>query len=91
MTPFDKWYGYKPFVVHFKVSRSHAWVHISKEKCNNLQPTSQCCVLVGYSKISKVYRLYDHSTNKVIERTVVVFEEVLVDIMVAAGGINLHV
>ena len=49
MTPFYKWYGYKPSVVHFSIFVSVAWAHIPKSKQRNkLQPTSQHCILVGY-------------------------------------------
>jgi hypothetical protein len=41
----------------------------------NLQANT--CILVGYNETSKAYCLYDPSTNKVIERRDVVFEEVL--------------
>jgi hypothetical protein len=76
MNPFEKWYGYKPFFVHLKVFGSHAWAHITKETCNNLETRSQHCSLVGYNETSKEYHLYDPSTNKLIERRDV-FERVL--------------
>lgn len=59
MTPFEKWYCYKPCVVLFEVFGSPAWAHVPKEKCNKLQPTSQHCILVGYIVTSGAYHLYD--------------------------------
>jgi hypothetical protein len=77
MTPFEKWYGYKPSVLNFKIFGSHEWAHTPKEKQNKLQPTSQHYTLVGYKETSKVYCLYDPSTKKVIEQRDLVFDEVL--------------
>jgi len=53
MDPFEKWYGYKPYVVHFEVFGSHAQAHIPKEKCKKLQPTSQHHILVGCNGLQR--------------------------------------
>jgi len=67
MIPYEKWYGSKPLVSHFRIFGSSAWAHIPKAKRNKLEPKSHCCILGGYSEIPKVYRLYDPSTHQVIE------------------------
>ena len=69
MTPFKSWSGYKPDVTHFKIFGSKAWARILTEKRKALQPQSQECIFVGYSKYSKGYKLINLSTNKAfIER-----------------------
>ena len=78
MTPFEAWSGHKPHVTHFKIFGSRAWARIPTEKRKALQPQSQECLFVGYSKDSKGYKLINLSMNKsFIERCVQFQEEPL--------------
>jgi hypothetical protein len=44
------WSKIKPNVSHFHVFGSEAWVHIPDEKSKELQPKSEKCIFVEYSK-----------------------------------------
>ena len=44
-------------VSHFHVFGSEAWVHIPDEKHRALEPKSEKCIFVGYSKYVKGYRI----------------------------------
>ena len=50
MTPFEAWSGNKPDVTHFRIFGSKAWARIPTENRKALQPQSQGCLFVGYSK-----------------------------------------
>jgi hypothetical protein len=64
-------------ILYFKFFGSCAWLHIPKEKTNKLKPINWHYILLGYIKTSKLYDLYDPSTNKVIKQRDVEFDEVL--------------
>ena len=68
--------GHKPSVAHLRVFGSIAYSHISDERRKKLDDKSEKCILVGYSKCSKVYKLYNPITKKfVISRDVRFNEE----------------
>lgn len=51
-------------------------VHIPKEKRSKLEPKSVECIFLGYSSVSKAYRLYNNETKKIIvSRDVIFFED----------------
>ena len=87
MTPFKSWSGHKPDVTHFRIFGSKAWARIPIEKRKALQPQSQECLFVGYSKDSKGYKLIKFSSNKYfIERSVQFQEEPLVAVEVGKSS-----
>ena len=53
MTPFEASSGHNPDVTHFRIFGSKARARIPTEKRKALQPQSQECLFVGYSKESK--------------------------------------
>jgi hypothetical protein len=65
-TPFEAWSERKPSIKHLKVFGCICYVQIPKEKRYKLDETSEKCIFVGYSSMSKGYRLYNLKTNKVI-------------------------
>ena len=70
ITPFQSWSGNKPDVTHFRIFGPKAWTRIPTEKRKDLEPQSQECLFVGYSKYSKGYNLINLSTQKsFIERS----------------------
>ena len=70
-------------VTHFRIFGLRAWARIPTEKRKDLQPQSQECLFVRYSKGSKGYKLINLSTNKAfIERSVQFQEEPLVAVEV---------
>jgi hypothetical protein len=74
-TPFEAWSGRKPSIKHLKVFGCICYVQIPKEKRYKLDETSEKCIFVGYSSMSKGYRLYNLKTNKVIISRDVLFDE----------------
>ena len=53
----EAWSSIKPNVSHFRVFGSEAWAHIRDEKHKALEPKSENCIFIGYSKDVKGYRL----------------------------------
>ncbi|KAM7502462.1 hypothetical protein LguiB_001366 [Lonicera macranthoides] len=74
-TPEEMWSGVKPKVDYFRVFGCLAHVHVPDEKRKKLDDKSIQCVLLGVSKESKAYRLFDPVTKKIIVSRDVCFEE----------------
>ena len=75
ITPKEKWNGRKPDFSNFKIFSSECWSHIPDEKQKKLDPKSHKCIFIGYCEDSKAYRLFDTSTQCVIIRRSVQFDE----------------
>ena len=75
ITSEEAWTKIKPDVSHFRVFGSITWAHIPDEKRNTLQPKSEKCIFVGYSKDVKGYRLLQPHCNEIILRRDVKFDE----------------
>jgi hypothetical protein len=75
ITPEEAWTKIKLDVSHFCVFGSIAWAHIPDEKRKALQPKSDKCIFVGYSKDVKGYRLLQRHCNEIIIRRDVKFDE----------------
>jgi len=74
-TPEEAWSGTKPSVAHFRVFGCVSYAHIPDNKRTKLDSKSLKCVLLGVSKESKAYRLYDPLTHKIIISRDVIFKE----------------
>jgi hypothetical protein len=75
ITPEEAWSKLKSTVSHFHVFGSVPWAHIPDEKRKTLQPKSEKCICVGYSKDVKGYRLPQPHCNEIIVRRDVKFDE----------------
>ena len=75
ITPEEAWSSIKLDVSHFRVFGSEAWAHIPDEKHKALEPKSEKCTFVGYSKDVKGYRLTPFKSKNVIIRRGVKFYE----------------
>eukprot|EP00253_Pinus_taeda_P019225 PITA_19225 len=71
-TPYEMWYGHVPSVKHLRVFGSTCYALIPKIHRNKLGARSRKCMFLGYSNISKAYRLYDE-VNKIF----VVFRDII--------------
>ena len=70
-TPFETYFGHKPNVSNFRVFGLTAWAQISHDKRKDLQPKIIECLLTGYPKEYKVFKLMNIRTKKnLIERSV---------------------
>lgn len=76
LTPFEKWYGYKPNISHLKVFGCTAYSHIPPAERKKLDQKAKRMVFVGYSKNPKGYRLFDVTNERVITRRDVAFNEI---------------
>lgn len=74
-TPEEMWSGVKPTVDYFRVFGCLTHVHVPDQGRKKLDDKSITCVLIGVSKESKGYRLYNPATEKVVTSRDVVFEE----------------
>ena len=52
-TPFEAWYGYKPFVQNFKVFGCICFTHVPKVKRDKLDKKAEVGICIGYSTTSK--------------------------------------
>ena len=66
ITPKEAWSKIKPDVSHFCVFGCEAWAHIPNEKWKALQPKSETCIFVGYSKDVKGYRILQTHYHDII-------------------------
>ncbi len=72
MTPFEAWHGKKPGL---RVFGCDSYTHIPKDECGKLDTKARKCILLGYGKETKGYRLYDVMTRKRIHSRDVRFNE----------------
>ena len=66
MTPFEAWSGKKPSVNNLKFFGCVCYAQVSIEKRTKLEEASERCIFIGYSSVSKGYRLYNLKTKKMI-------------------------
>ncbi|XP_027181738.1 uncharacterized protein LOC113780119 [Coffea eugenioides] len=74
-TPEEVWSGRKPFVGHLRVFRCIAYSHISDQLRKTLDDKGEKCVFIGYSEVSRAYRLYNPVTKRVIVSRDMNFDE----------------
>ncbi|XP_026395891.1 uncharacterized protein LOC113290509 [Papaver somniferum] len=75
MTPIEAWSGEKPCVSHLRVFGCIAYAHVPDEKRKKLDDKGVKCVFLGYSDVSKAYKLFDPITEKIMTSRDVVFDE----------------
>jgi len=71
----EAWSGTKPYVAHFRVFGCVSYAHVPDNKHIKLDSKSLKCVLLGISKESKAYRLYNPLSQKIIISRDVIFKE----------------
>jgi hypothetical protein len=64
----------KPEVGHLRIFWCPVYIHVPKEK-KNMEPSGKKGVFVGYSEISKAYRIYVLGQRKIEVRRDVTFHE----------------
>ena len=74
-TPIEAWNGKKPSAKHLRVFGSICYIHIPDVKRHKLEDKTIRGIFLGYSNISKGYRVYNLQTKKlVISRDVEVYD-----------------
>ena len=57
-TPFEAWYGYKPSLQNLKVFGCICFSHVPQVKRDKLDRRANLGIFIGYSSISKAYRIF---------------------------------
>ena len=74
-TPYEVLNHRKPGVKHLKVFGCPAFSHIPSDERAKLDPKTRRCIFVGYSNVTKGYRMYDQARKKIFYSRDVVFCE----------------
>ena len=76
-TPFEVWHGKKPKLNHLRVFGSDACTHahVPRDKRVKFDMNTYKCIMVGYGNVTKGYRLYDTTEEKIIHSCDVQFNE----------------
>eukprot|EP01018_Ginkgo_biloba_P024020 Gb_18985 [translate_table: standard] len=77
MTPEKAWSGRKSQVNNLKIFGCTTYALIPNKTRHKLDDKSTKCILMGYSKETKGYKLYDPTNKKIIVNRDVVFDEEL--------------
>ena len=75
LTPDEAFTGKKPQVGHLRIFGCVTYSYIPKELRKKMEPTAEKGIFVGYSEISKAYRIYIPALRRVVVRRDVKFEE----------------
>jgi hypothetical protein len=59
VNPIDKFFENNPPASHLKTFGCVTWEHISDDCRNKLDEKSHACIMMGYSKEYKDYKLFD--------------------------------
>ena len=74
-TPFEAWYGYKPSLTFLKVFGCVCFAHVPQVKRDKLDKKATPGIFVGYSSVSKAYKVYHPQTGKMTVSRDVHFNE----------------
>jgi hypothetical protein len=75
-TPEEMFTGKKPEVSHLKMFGCLMFIHIPKEKRNNMNPLGKKGIFVGYCEVSKAFRIYIPGQHHIeISRDVTIDED----------------
>ena len=74
-TPYELWKGRKPNVKYFRIFASTCFILKDRENVGKFDSGSDEGIFLGYSFISKAYRVYNKRTMKVMETMNVVIDE----------------
>ena len=70
LTPFEAWYGYKPSLKFLKVFGSLCFTYLAQVKRDKLDKKAEVGIFVGYSTISKAYRVFQPHTSVIVSQDV---------------------
>jgi len=74
-TPFEAWYGYTPSLSFLKVFGCVCFAHVPQVKRDKLDKKAIPGIFVGYSSVSKAYKVYHPQSGKVTVSRDVHFNE----------------
>ena len=73
-TPYELWYGYKPYVSYLKLFGSKCYI-LKDSRKGNFNVKGDEVIFLGYSCKSKAYKCLNLSTHKIIESAHVRIDE----------------
>ena len=74
-TPVEAWSGLKPTAKHLRTFGSICYVHVPSVKRKKLDQKAKVRIFLGYSSMSKGYRIYNLQSEKLcVSRDVIVDE-----------------
>ena len=65
-TPFEAWYGFKPSLTFLKVFGCLCFSYIPQVKRDKLDKKSVPVIFIGYSSVSKAYKVFQPQTENII-------------------------
>ena len=65
-TPFEAWFGYKPYLQHLKVFGCVCFSHVPQVKRDKLDKKSEPGVFIGYSSPSKAYKIFQPQNGRIL-------------------------
>lgn len=75
LTPIKIWRVKKPSIEHLRMFGCASWEHISNDYIKKLDANIHACIMLGYSKESKAYWLFEPIKQQIIIRRNVIFDE----------------
>ncbi|WVZ15866.1 hypothetical protein V8G54_013432 [Vigna mungo] len=75
LTPFEAWYGYKPSLKFLKVFGCLCFTHVPHSKRDKLDRRASPGIFIGYSTVSKAYKIFQPQTRNIVISKDVHFEE----------------
>jgi hypothetical protein len=75
LTPEEVYTGTRPDVSHLRIFGSVCYCHVPSKKRTKLDPTREKGILVGYSEVSKAYRIFVPTRRRIVVSKDVQFEE----------------
>ena len=69
------WKGRKPNIFYFHVFGSECFIHYTKDKLSKFDPKPDPSIFLGYSFVSKAYRVYNKMTQVEEETIHITFKE----------------
>ncbi|GKB53425.1 putative ribonuclease H-like domain-containing protein [Tanacetum coccineum] len=74
-TPYELLYGRKPNVEYFHVFGSLCYPTNDRDDLGKMKPKADIGIFIGYSEISRGFRIYNRRTKKIMETIHVKFDE----------------
>ena len=74
-TPYELWKGRKPNISYFHIFRPECSILNTKDKLSKFDPKYDPGIFLGYSSMSKAYRVYNKKTQVVEETIHITFKE----------------
>lgn len=65
-TPFEAWYGHKPSLNFLKIFGCLCFTHIPQMKHDKLVKRASSGIFIGYSNVTKAYKVFQTQTRKIV-------------------------